>query len=73
MNTILKEALDKVPQLDAKAQAEVAEFINAKVDGLYIMSEAEVSAFEEGRKDSSRGNFAPKDALERTLAKLRSA
>jgi len=73
MNTNLKEALDKVSQLDAKTQAEIAEFINAKADGLYVMSEAEVAACEEGYRDSSKGIFAPKEALKKTLAKLRNA
>jgi len=73
MNTKLKNALKKVDQLDAKAQAELVSFIEAKAEEPYIMSEAEIAACEEGYKDSSRGIFAPEDALEKHLARLRSA
>ena len=73
MNTITKELLATVERLDVDQQVEVLKFATAKADEPYIMSEAEIAACEESYKDTSRGIFAPKEALQATLKKLRNA
>lgn len=73
MNTITKKLLSTVEQLDADRQADVLAYAAAKVEEPHVMSKAELIACEEGYKNSSRGIFAPKEALQDTLKKLRNA
>lgn len=73
MNTKLKKALDKVEQLDAEEQGELADFINQKAGQVYKVTPEERAALEESHRETSQGIFASGGAIAAIFAKLRNS
>ena len=69
------EVLDRIaswPEEDREELAEIAAAIEARRAGIYVLSEDERLAVEEGLRDADAGNFVSDEEMEKSWARTRS-
>lgn len=70
--TQVLERIASWPEEDRKEIADIAAAIEARRAGVYVLSENEVVAVQEGLRDAELGNLVSDDEMEKVWARFRS-